>query len=57
LVGRQQLDATHHLALFQNNVRNDETQRPAVLGLERLAVGLPGDESIVVLERLERTLR
>ena len=33
--------------------RDDEAQRPPVLGLERLAVRLPGDERIVVLERLE----
>src|SRR6266576_6405504 len=34
--------------------RDDEAQRPAVLGLERLAVRLPRDEGLLVFERLQR---
>src|ERR1700730_3295667 len=55
LIRGEELDAAQPLgALPEVARRDDETQRPAVLGLELLAVRLPGDESLVVLERLER---
>src|ERR1700730_8841106 len=55
LIRGEELDAAQPLgALPEVARRDDETQRPAVLGLERLRRRLPRDEGLVVLERLER---
>src|SRR5207248_714774 len=58
LVGRAQLEAPEPLrALPEVAARDDEAERPAVVGRERLAVGLVGEERVVRLERLERQVR
>src|SRR5205823_3215517 len=58
LVGRAQLEAAEPLrALPEVPARDDEAERPAVLGRERLAVGLVGDKGVLLLERLERHVR
>src|SRR3954466_2194627 len=55
LVGGEELQAAQPLgALPEVTRRDDEPERPAVLGLERFAVGFPRDQRLVVLERLER---
>src|SRR5690349_1525231 len=58
LVDGEQLEPAQPLgALPEVARRDDEPQRPPVLGFERLAVGRPGDQRLVVLERLERNVR
>src|SRR3954465_8196756 len=55
LVAREELQAAQPLrALPEVTRRDDEPERPPVVGLERFAVGFPRDQRLVVLERLER---
>src|SRR3954453_12107426 len=55
LVGREELEAAQPLrALPEVTRRDDEPERPPMLGLERFAVGFPRDQRLVVLERLPR---
>src|SRR5205085_9996664 len=58
LVGGAKLEPAEPLgALPEVAARHDEPERPAVLGRERLAVGLVGDERVLILERRERQVR
>src|SRR4051812_12480641 len=58
LVGRPQLEPAQPLrALPEVPRRHHQAEGPAVLGRERLAVGLVRDQRVVVLDRLERQVR
>src|SRR4051812_34562140 len=54
-VVREELDSAQPLcALPEVLVRHHEPERIAVVGCERLAVGVRGEQRVAVLERLER---
>src|SRR6266511_1376217 len=58
LVAGAQLEAAEPLGALPEVLRGDnEAQRPAVIRLQRLAVGAPRDQRVVVLDRGERDVR
>src|SRR5215207_5368051 len=58
LVGRRELDPAQPLrALPEVLARDHEPQRPAVLGLQRLAVRVRREERVLVAEKRERHVR
>src|SRR5438445_5575995 len=58
LVVVEELEAAEPFcALPEVAARNNEPERPAVLGFERLAVGFVGDHRLLVFERFERDVR
>src|SRR5438876_5236743 len=58
LVVVEELEAAEPFcALPEVAARNNEPERPAVPGFERLAVGFVGDHCLLVFERFERDVR
>src|SRR6266536_3374304 len=58
LVVVQELEAAQPLrALPEVSRRDDQAYRPAMIGRQRLSVGLVGDQRLLVLDRLQRNVR